>query len=422
MFKWGKTEKYKTIMTIILTMIIERSEVADIKKIKKWILIFGRRKTGKTFLVENFLTYDDYFFVKRDRSIISKKDRKEISYDTLIALIERELANGKTIVIDEFHRLGDTFLDFIQYTKKNGKLILISSTLFLSKKMFSSKSPLLGFFAEVPISIISLKDTLNHLKKYKINKKQLLELSIFLREPIVIEYFNQNEDSRKLIASIIMHSIKTVPALIGEIFIEEERSISAIYEGILRAIANGKTVSGEISGYLFSRKLLKKDDPSIVQQYLKNLMEFGIIKRIKVYGKNKLVYKHVSPLSRIYYYADEKYNISERKISINEMERIINEILPRIIEDNIREFISEKYGFEEALFEAKDYDVDGCLLKFKKPEIALEVKWGKKIDIKMVEANLRKIEAKKKLLFVPEKKEFKNMEMEIDVIDVSDLV
>ncbi|KAA0006134.1 MAG: hypothetical protein FE039_00445 [Thermoplasmata archaeon] len=403
-------------------MIIERSEVADIKKIKKWILIFGRRKTGKTFLVENFLTYDEYFFVKRDRSIISKKDRKEIAYDTLIALIERELANRKTIVIDEFHRLGDTFLDFIQYTKKNGKLILISSTLFLSKKMFSSKSPILGFFAEVPIPIISLKDTLNHLKKHKINKKQLLELSIFLREPLAIEYFNQNEDPRKSIANVIMHSINTVPALIGEIFIEEERSISAIYEGILRAIANGKTVSGEISSYLFSRKLLKKDDPSVVQQYLRNLMEFGIIKRIKVYGKNKLVYKHVSPLSRIYYYADEKYNISERKISVKEMERIINEILPRIVEDNVREFISEKYGFEETLFEAKDCEVDGCLLKFKKPEIALEIKWGKKIDIQMVEDNLKKIKAKKKLLFVPEKKEFKTIKREIDIIDVFDLI
>jgi len=151
-------------------------------------------------------------------------------------------------------------------------------------------------------------------------------------------------------------------------------------------------------------------------------MEFGIIKRIKVYGKNKLVYKHVSPLSRIYYYADEKYNISERKISVKEMERIINEILPRIVEDNVREFISEKYGFEETLFEAKDCEVDGCLLKFKKPEIALEIKWGKKIDIQMVEDNLKKIKAKKKLLFVPEKKEFKTIKREIDIIDVFDLI
>lgn len=409
-------------MLIILMMIIERSEVDDIKKLKKWLLIFGRRKTGKTFLVEIFLTYDEYFFVKRDRSILSKNDRKEITYDTFTTLIERELSNGKIIAIDEFHRLDEGFFDFIHYTEKNGKLILLSSTLYLSKKLFSSKSPILGFFAEVPISIINLKDTLGHLKKYKMDKKRLLEMSVLLREPLMIEYFDEKEDPRKMIARIIISSVKTVPALVGEIFIEEERHISAVYEGVLRAIANGKTVSGEISSYLFSRKLLKKDDPSLIQQYLKNLMEFGIIKRIKVYGKNKLVYKHVSPLSRIFYYADEKYNISERKPSEKEIERIIDEIMPIIVEDNIREFISEKYGLEEALFEAKDYDVDGCLLKFKKPEIALEVKWGKKINIEEVKNNLKRINAKKKLLFVPDKRKIKIKDTGIEIIDVLDLI
>jgi len=409
-------------MAIILMMIIERSEIDDIKKIKKWLLVFGRRKTGKTFLVENFLKYDEYFFVKRDRSILSKKDQKEITYDTFISIIERELSNGKTIAIDEFHRLDDGFLDFIHYTEKRGKLILLSSTLYLSKKLFSSKSPILGFFAEVPISIITLKDTLGHLKKYKMNNKQLLEIAILLREPLMIEYFDKKEDPRKIIARIVLHSIKTVPALIGEVFIEEERNISGVYEGVLRAIANGNTVSGEISSYLFSRKLLKKDDPSLIQQYLKNLIEFGIIKRLKVYGKNKLVYKHVSPLSRIFYYADEKYNISERKPSEKELERIIDELMPMLVEDNIRNFISEKYNLEEALFEAKDYDVDGCLLKFKKPEIALEVKWRKNIDAEKVEKNLKQIKAKKKLLFVPDKREIKIKNADIEIVDILDLI
>ncbi len=403
-------------------MIIERSETDDIKKIKKWILIYGRRKTGKTFLVENFLKYDEYFFVKRDRSILSKKDQKEINYDTFISIIERELSNKKTIVIDEFHRLDDAFFDFIHYIDKNGKLILLSSTLFLSKKLFSSKSPILGFFAEAHISIISLKDTLRHLKRYRMDKKQLLEMAILFREPLMIDYFDEKEDPRKIIAQIVVHSIKTVPALIGEVFIEEERNISAVYEGVLRAIANGNTVSGEISSYLFSRKLLKKDDPSLIQQYLKNLIEFGIIKRLKVYGKNKLVYKHVSPLSRIFYYADEKYNISERKLNKKEMERIIDELMPIIVEDNIRHFLSERYGLEEALFEAKDFDADGCLMRFKKPEIALEVKWRKNIDIEKVEKNLNILKAKKKMLFVPDKKTVKIKNTDIKIIDISDFI
>jgi len=403
-------------------MIIERSEVNDIKQIKKWLLLFGRRKTGKTFLVKNFLQYDEYFFVKRDRTILSKKDQKEIGYDTFISLIERELANGKTIVVDEFHRLDEGFFDFIHYVEKNGKLILISSTLFLSKKLISSKSPLLGFFAEIPITILSLEDTLQHLKQYNLKNKPFLEMAILLREPLMIDYFDENEDPRRMIARIIQHSIQTVPSLVGEIFIEEERSISAVYEGILRAIANGKTVSGEISSYLFSRKLLQKDDPSLIQQYLKNLMEFGIIKRLKVYGKNKRVYKHVSSLSRLYYYADEKYNISERKPNEKEIQRIVDEIMPMLVEDNVRELLSLKYNLEEALFEAKDFDVDGCLLKFKKPEIALEVKWSDRININEVVHSLNKVQSKEKILFVPDKKKIAKKRNDIKIIDILDII
>ncbi|MEM0376401.1 MAG: hypothetical protein QXI90_01290 [Thermofilum sp.] len=44
-------------------MIIERpEEVRRISELKKWVLVYGRRKTGKTFLVSNFVKYDEYFF------------------------------------------------------------------------------------------------------------------------------------------------------------------------------------------------------------------------------------------------------------------------------------------------------------------------------------------------------------------------
>ena len=98
----------------------------------------------------------------------------------------------------------------------------------------------------------------------------------------MIEFFDEKEDPREIIAKSLEYSVKTIPALVGEIFTEEERSISAVYEGILRAIANGKTVSGEISSYLFSRKLIKKDDPSIVQQYLKK--PYGVWDNKKIEG------------------------------------------------------------------------------------------------------------------------------------------
>lgn len=401
-------------------MIIERpKEIKRIKEINKWILIYGRRKTGKTFLVNNFIEYDEYFFVKTDKNILNKNN-ESISYETFVEILKRDLENNKTVVVDEFHRMGNDFFDFLHYTKKEGKLILISSTLFLSKNLFSGKSSLLGLFAEIPMGLISLQDTLRALANFKFPKKEKLELAILLREPIAIDYFDEKKGVREIIAEIVLSSLKTIPALVGEIFLEEEREISAVYEGILRSIAIGKIGSGEISSYLFSKKLIKKDDPSIIQQYLNNLVSFGVIKRIEIFNKKRFVYKLNSPLSKIYYYSDEKYNLSERKVNEEELAPIIDELIPRIVEDNIREFLAGKYGLRESVVEAKDFDIDGCLLRFNKPDIVLEVKWKKieKKDILKSDEAMNKIDAPKKLLFVQDKKGIKS---NLKVMDVDEL-
>ncbi|MFH1222546.1 MAG: hypothetical protein V1492_05685 [Candidatus Micrarchaeota archaeon] len=213
--------------------------------------------------------------------------------------------------------------------------------------------------------------------------------------------------------------------MIGEIFVDEERSISAAYEAILRAIANGNVVSSEISSYLFSRKLMQKDDPSIIQQYLNNLVEFGIIKKLQIYGKNRFIYKHISPLARLFYYADEKYNISEKMPNDQEIKRIIDELMPKMAEDYIREFLAANLGLGESILEAHDYDIDGCLTKFNKCEVALEVKWKEKIgkdDIQRAEEVLYKIAAKRRLLFVPDKEKVGFKSEKIEIVDISDFL
>src|SRR3989344_9139968 len=171
-------------------MIIERpAETKKIREINKWILVYGRRKTGKTFIVSNFIDYDEFFFIKTDKNILTKNN-KAINYEGFIEILKRALEENKTVVVDEFHRLGNDFFDFLHFTKKQGKLILISSTLFLSKKLISGKSALLGLFAEIPISLISLRDTLKSLEKFKLAKKNKFELAILLKEPIAIDYFD----------------------------------------------------------------------------------------------------------------------------------------------------------------------------------------------------------------------------------------
>ncbi|MDP1694977.1 MAG: AAA family ATPase [Candidatus Woesearchaeota archaeon] len=412
-------------------MIIERPEyIRRIEKTNKWMLVYGRRKTGKTFLINKFIKFDEYFFVKTDKSILTKES-KQISYETFMEILKRSLDEKKTVVIDEFHRLGTEFFDFIHFVEKKGKLILISSTLFLSKKLITSNSALLGLFAECPVEVISLKDVLNALKGFKFSNKERLELAILLREPIAIDYFDEKKSAREIIVNVVLGSLKTIPALTGEIFFEEEREMSAVYEGVLRAVSLGKGVSGEIASYLFSKWLIKKDDPSIIQQYLNNLLSFGIIKRIEMVNKKRFVYKLKSSLAKIYYYIDEKYNLSERTVSEKELAVIINEVMPKIVEENVREHLAEKFGLREGVIEGKDYEIDGCLLKFNKPVMAIEIKWKKmrKADITRSVETVHKVACERRVLFVQDKSDkaikeaMKKTDIgkKIEVFDVDDL-
>ena len=162
-------------------MIIERpTETISVNQ-GNWLLVYGRRKTGKTYLVENFTRYDDFFFIKRDRAIIGKIEWKEYNYETLKELLRRDLSSGKTVVVDEFHRLGEDFLDYLHALPQNGKLILISSTLHLSKKLIGTSSPLLGKFGEVNIGLINLMDVLRAMKNKSKYNKQSMEMAALLK-------------------------------------------------------------------------------------------------------------------------------------------------------------------------------------------------------------------------------------------------
>ncbi len=401
-------------------MIIQRKEVDFINRTKAWMLVYGRRKTGKTFLVKNFVKWDYYFFVKRDRSVLYEDNN--LSYESFFTLFKTALAENKTIIIDEFHRLPEEFFDFLHYTEKKGRVILVSSTLSLAKRFFSKNSPLLGLFSESLVYLPGLKEVLEATKILKKNKKDWLEISIFLREPIFFQQVSL-KNVRKDIIDIILSSRRTIPALIGEIFLEEERTLSMIYEGILRAISCGKINSGEISSYLFSRKLLNKDDPSLIQKHLDILTELGLIRRIKIFDKKRYVYKHTSPVVKVFYFCDEKYNISEREITEKELEDILNYLIPQIIEDSVREAFALKFGLIETIAESKDVSVDGLLLKFQKPEIALEVKWKEEIkdqELEKIEENLNKFKVKKRILFVINKSKIRKLN-EVEIMDVSDL-
>jgi len=119
---------------------------------------------------------------------------------------------------------------------------------------------------------------------------------------------------------------------------------------------------------------------------------------------------------------DEKHGVSERDASAEEIKRYISEIMPRVVEDKIREYFSWKYGMKAYLYEMNGFEIDALYAKFKKPEIAMEIKWKKNItnnELKSVEKKLCKIDVKERILFVPNKEDLKSDK--IQILDVQDL-
>lgn len=399
--------------------LIRSTELERWKNRGKWVFVYGRRKTGKSFFVRNFTHWDKYFFIGRSGEIFD--DNNKISYDVFLNETFSSLRNDKTVVIDEIQRLPEEFYDRLHNEGIKGNLVAVSSTLWVAKTLIGKKSPLLGLFSEFRIGIIDERDILNEISKAVKNPKDLIEFSAYLREPWLIPLW---ENTRNFLLPMAANTKITIPALVGEIFSEEDKELSVVYEGILKAVADGKRNSGEITNYLYSLKIIHAQNPSLVHPYLSNLHNLGLLEKIKVFGKNKYFYYHSSPVADLYYYMAEKYGFSERDMPESQISRILNEKIPHHVEQFFRNLLSKALGLNIEIISEKDYEIDIVLTDFKKIKLVGEVKWKKKIaknEIEHIEKILGKFPCKR-VLIVPDKKAAEKAPHGVEVWDIKTLL
>jgi hypothetical protein len=365
--------------------IIRFKDLESWKNIGKWVLVYGRRKTGKSYFVKNNVKWDKYYFVGRSGDIFV--DDEKISYETFIREVVQSLENEKTIVIDEIQRLPEEFFDRLHNIGVKGRLIAITSTIWLTKELLGKRSPMLGLFSEFRMDIIDERDILLNLHDRIKDPKELIEYAVFLREPWLIPLWEETES----FFDALPFNVKiTVPALIGEIFTEEERQYSRIYDAILKAIANGKRISTEIASYLYSLRLIPAEDPSLVHPFLKILQNIGLIEKIKIYEKNKYYYRISSPIVDYYYYLDAKYGISEREIQFLQARKVLEIKMPHYVEQFIMNLLSKIFGLWPEKIIEKEYEVDIALVDLKKLKAVVEVKWRKNITSEVLKEVERK--------------------------------
>lgn len=402
-----------------MVSIIRFKDLESWKNVSKWVLVYGRRKTGKSYFVKNNVKWDKYYFVGRSGDIFV--DDEKIGYETFIREAIQNLENEKTIVIDEIQRLPEEFFDRLHNIGVKGKLIAITSTIWLTKSLLGKRSPMLGLFSEFRMDIIDERDILLNLHDRIKDPKELIEYAVFLREPWLIPLWEETES----FFDALPFNIKiTVPALIGEIFTEEERQYSRIYDAILKAIANGKRISTEIASYLYSLRLIPAEDPSLVHPFLKILQNIGLIEKIKIYEKNKYYYRISSPIVDYYYYLEAKYGISEREIQLLQAKKVLEIKIPHYVEQFIMNLLSKIFGLWPEKIIEKEYKVDIALVDFKKLKAVVEVKWRKNITnevLKEVERKLEKYNCRK-IFIVPNKVELPASSEKLEIWDVKKIL
>ncbi len=401
---------------IIMFMVIlsRDAELKEIKRLGSWVYICGRRKTGKTFFVRNFTDYDIYFFINRDGTVFTEDSRK-ISYETFFELV-RENIETKKIVIDEMHRLPGEFFDYLHSTGKKGRIIAISSTLWLSQKLLGSGSPVLGLFSLYVFGLADQCDVLASLKNG--SPVETIESAVYLREPMLAHDFESN--LTEYLSNYLHSNRLALQEIIREIFSEEQRNISSVYEGILRAIADRKGKSTEISSYLFSRKLIPKDNPGLIQRYLDVLVKIGLIERIET-NKRSFYYAHSSNLFNLHFYLDEKYGYTEMEVPVKYIDDVLKKMLSRDVENFIWDMFSRKLGLKK--IKINNPEIDIALKRFDRIVLVGEVKWRKKLsrsDIRKIEEKLSMFECEK-ILIVQDKR---NMEYngDLKILDAGDIL
>jgi len=358
-------------------------------------LIYGRRKTGKTYFVRNYTEWDHYYTVSRD-GVVYDEELNELNYDVFYERIRHQ--TNKKVVIDEFHRLPPKFLTFLQHSSPNWTLV--TSTLFLAKKLLSSSSPILGLFQPLRFDIIDPADILRALGS-RFSGPELIENAVYLREPLLLNFPLSEPLERRLSLAVPVAS-----ALVGEIFLEERREYSRGYHSVLRSIAGGYTRPQKAARFLQGKSF-----------YIHILREMGLIKAVRVHGQKRYLYRHSSPLLDLYYYLSAKYLYEETGTFKKEALRTL---LPIHVEWFVEELLSEIHSLEPV--KVLNPELDVALARGKRVAVVAEVKWTDSLS----STELRKIEEKlapfraKKYLVVKDKSGIASTKL--NVLDASDLL
>ncbi len=290
----------------------------------EFAVIYGRRRVGKTALINEFAKGKDVIFFTgvetNARQNLDNLSKCVMEYHTGIAAdssfasfqsaLEHVFALAKTkrivLVIDEYpyvarasKSLASTIQLLIDKNKDSSKLFLIlcgSSMSYMEDHVLAYKAPLYGRrTAQLKINPFDFFEVCRYFTNFSSIDKALA-YGIVGGTP---QYLMQVDDRCSIEENIRNIYLNPSSAMFEEPsnLLKQEVREPALYNAIITAIATGCSKMNEISGKIH-------EDTSVCAIYIKNLLALGIVKKESPYGEKssrKTIYAIEDNMFRFWY-------------------------------------------------------------------------------------------------------------------------
>jgi len=282
-----------------------------------WLLVYGRRKTGKTWLLRRCVEWGLYATVSlAGECLLDNGERvTTLELGECVKRVGSAVKRGATVVLDEFQRLPIKYWDYLGlvHGESEGLLIACGSSMGIVKKVFDRRSPLLGVFEAFRVDLATVADTVASLADHGLGSREAVLWAPIARDPWLLAHIVPEGEPWAKLAEAAPRLAPVARGLVGEVFVEEERRLTRLYESVLELLASGFWRAADIAQHLHSLGLVSEPHPGMATGVLSVLESMGLVERVPLWRTRgaRVYYRHRSSLVALLYHVYGMYDAGE---------------------------------------------------------------------------------------------------------------